>query len=253
MKILSLVRQVPDAEASLRVSEGTLDLTTTQLVMDTMDEYGVEQGLRLREAGTDIEVIALAVGPAKNEEMLRSALALGADRAIHVRADVTLDPVALSKVVAQVAKSEGANLIFCGGRQADWDSEALGGAVAERLGWPQLTWTTQLTLETDTLHGRHDTEDGSEAFAVTLPTVITTQQGLNEPRFATLPNIMKARRKELRLDTLETYGVGPMVRITKTELPSRARLRDIELTGSDPAPATAKVAEVLRKQAEVRQ
>ena len=253
MKILTLIRQVPDAEASLRVSAGAMDLTATQLVMDTMDEYGVEQGLRLREAGTDVEVIAMAVGPAKNEEMLRSALALGADRAIHVKAEIALDPIALSKVIAMVAKTEDVNLIFCGGRQADWDSEAIGGAVAERLGWPQLTWTTQLSLENDTLRGRHDTEDGSEAFSVTLPAVVTTQQGLNEPRFATLPNIMKARKKELRSDTLETYAVAPMMHITKTELQSRARLREIELTGNDPAPAAARVAEVLRKQAEVRQ
>ena len=253
MKILTLLRQVPDAEASLRVTEGVVDLLYTQLVMDTMDEYGVEQGLRLREAGTDIEVIALAVGPAKNEDMLRAALALGADRAIHIRTDLAFDPIALSRIVAKVATVEGADLILCGGRQADWDSEALGGAVAERLGWPQLTWVTQLTLEDGALHGRHDTEEGSEMFSVPLPTVVTTQQGLNEPRFATLPNIMKARRKELRSEGIELYDTVPMVRTLNVELQSRARLREIDLVGNDPAAAAAKVAEVLRKQAEVRQ
>src|SRR5579875_3590069 len=125
MKILTLVRQVPDAESGLRITDDAVDLSTTQLVMDTMDEYGVEQALRLREAGTGVEVIALAVGPQKNEEVLRNALALGCDRAIHVKATLTLDPVALSKVISEVAKAEGADLIFCGGRQSDWDSEAL--------------------------------------------------------------------------------------------------------------------------------
>src|SRR5579875_2392172 len=112
MKILTLVRQVPDAESGIRITDGAVDLSATQLVMDTMDEYGVEQALRLREGGTGIEVIALAVGPQKNEDVLRSALALGADRAIHVKASVPLDPIALSKVVAQVATAEAADLIF---------------------------------------------------------------------------------------------------------------------------------------------
>ena len=251
MKILTLVRQVPDAESSVRIVEDAVDLSQTQLVMDTMDEYGVEQALRLREAGSDIEVIALAIGPAKNEEVLRNALALGADRAIHVKANSVLDPIALSKVVSEIAKTEGVELIFCGGRQSDWDSEALGGAVAERLGWPQLTWTTQLQMDGNTLSGRHDTDDGSEGFSLALPAVITTQQGLNEPRFPTLPNIMKARKKELRSDAIEQYGATPLVRTMKTELQPRARLRNITLAGDDPVGAAAKLAEVLRAEIEV--
>lgn len=251
MKILTLVRQVPDAESSLRIADDSVDLSQTQLVMDTMDEYGVEQALRLREAGTDIEVIALAVGPAKNQDVLRAALALGADRAIHVKAAVALDPIALSKVVAGVAKSEAVDLIFCGGRQSDWDSEALGAAVAERLGWPQLTWATQLVLGGNEITGRHDIDDGTEAFTVALPAVATTQQGLNEPRFPTLPNIMKARKKELREDTLEQYGVTPMVRTVKVELQPRARLRNIINAENDPSAAAEQLAEVLRTEVEV--
>ena len=257
MKILTLVRQVPDAESNLRIADGQIDLSNTQLVLDTMDEYGVEQALRLREAGSEIEVIAVAVGPAKNEEMLRGALALGADRAIHVKTPTgidhaSLDPVAVSAVVAAIAKAEAAELVFAGGRQSDWDSEALGAAVAERLGWPQLTWTTELTLSGGTLTGRHDIEDGSEGFSVELPAVITTQQGLNEPRFATLPNIMKARKKELRSEGLEQYGVAPRVRVVKTEIQARARLRDIAVAGDDPRAAAAKLAGVLRAEIKVR-
>jgi electron transfer flavoprotein beta subunit len=244
MKILTIVRQVPDAEASLRVANGAMDLAETQLVMDTMDEYGVEEALRLREAGNDAEIVAVAVGPASCEDALRSALALGADRAIHVKSDMWLDPIALSDVIAQVAKAEGAELIFCGGRQTDWDSEALGAAVAERMGWPQLTWTTELSLKNGTLLGRHDVDEGSERFSVALPAVVTTQQGLNDPRFATLPNLMKARRKELRADSLEAYEVSPVVRLVKSEIQARERRGEM-LTG-DVSAVAEKLASVLK-------
>jgi electron transfer flavoprotein beta subunit len=259
MKVLTLIRQVPDAESSLRTTNDTIDLSQTELVMDTMDEYGVEQALRLREASSQAstetppttEVIALAVGPPSNEKALRSALALGADRAIHVETELSLDPISLSKVVSQIATEEGAGLIFCGGRQADWDSEALGGAIAERLGWPQLTWTTQLDLHEGQLTGRHDIDDGSEGFSVPLPAVVTTQQGLNEPRYPTLPNIMKARKKELRPEPLEKYAASPLTRTVKTELQAKARLRNVVRAGDDPSSAIAAVAEVLRNEAKV--
>jgi electron transfer flavoprotein beta subunit len=255
MKILTLVRQVPDAESALRISNGAVDDSATKLVMDTMDEYGVEQALRLREAGsaigTDVEVVALAVGPAKNEDVLRNALALGADRAIHVKAGTTLDPIALSKVIAQIAQAEAIDLVLTGGRQSDWDSEALGAAVAERLGGPQLTWTTELTFNGNQLTGRHDIDDGSEAFMLALPAVVTTQQGLNEPRFPTLPNIVKARKKELRSETLEQYGVLPLVTTVNIELQPRARLRQILSADGDLDAAANTVAEILRKELEV--
>lgn len=251
MNILTLVRQVPDAESSFRITDDAVDLSATQMVLDTMDEYGVEQALRLREAGTDVVVIALAVGPAKNEEVLRGALALGADRAIHVKTDAILDPVSLSKVVAAVATAEAIDLIFCGGRQSDWDSEALGAATAERLSWPQITWTTHIECSASQVAGRHDTDNGSEGFSVELPVVITTQQGLNEPRFATLPNIVKSRKKELRSETLDQYGVTPMVRVLKSELQPRARLRQISPIEAEPEAAVQRLAEILRKEAGV--
>jgi len=251
MKVLTVVRQVPDAESSLRAANDSIDLSNTRLVMDTMDEYGVEEALRLREAGSGVEVIALAVGRAANEEILRGALAMGADRAIHVKTDLVLDPVALSGVVAKIAVAEGVELVLCGGRQTDWDSEALGAAVAERLGWPQLTWTNELALKDGSLTGRHDLDEGSEGFTVALPAVVTTQQGLNEPRFPTLPNLMKARKKELRTETLEAYGVVPMVRVVKTEIQSRKRLQEITVAGDDPEGAAAKLAGILRTELKV--
>ena len=147
MRVLTLVRQVLDAEESVRIKgNGAVDLDGRKLVIDTMDEYGLEQALRIREAGSDVEVVAVAIGPARCQDVLRTSLAMGADRAIHVETDVRLDVMAVSKVMAAIAKQEQAELILCGGQQADWDSHALGAAVAERLSWPQVTWTSGLAV-----------------------------------------------------------------------------------------------------------
>src|SRR5665213_2562157 len=156
MRILTLVRQVLDAEESVRIRASEVDLSSSKLVVDTMDEYGVEQALRVRESGVEAEVIALAVGPQRNQDALRTVLAMGADRAIHVMTELTLDPISLSDVVAQIAAREKVDLIFCGGQQADWDSHALGAATAERLKWPQATWTSALEIHGQTLTGKHD-------------------------------------------------------------------------------------------------
>ena len=147
MRILAVVRQVLDAEETVHVRDGRVDLGSSKLVLDTMDEYGVEQALRLREGGAASEVVVLAVGPERIQDALRTALAMGADRAIHVLAAESLDPLALSMVVAKVAQEEKVELILTGGQQADWDSHALGAATAERLGWPQATWTHALEIK----------------------------------------------------------------------------------------------------------
>ena len=256
MRILTLIRQVLDAEESVRVRNGVVELEGSKLVMDTMDEYGVEEALRLRESGADAEIVAVAVGPARAEEALRTALAMGADRGIHVVTDLALDAIALSTVMAQIAKVEGAELIFCGGQQADWDSQALGAATAERLGWPQATWTSALELKGAlesknlTLVGKHEADEGSESFEVALPAVVTTQQGLNEPRYPTLPNIMKSKKKEIRKETLESYGVAPKVKVNGVEIQVKERLKKI-LDGKDAAGAAAQLVKMLREDAGV--
>ena len=251
MNILTLVRQVPDAEARVKVSSNAVDLEGTTVVIDGMDEYGVEEALRLREGGAPVEqIIALAVGPQRNEDALRTALAMGVDRAIHVETTEKLDAVALSKIVAQVAQAENASLILVGGQEADWDSQALGAASAERLGWPQLTWTNELKLEGDTLTGRHDVDEGNESFRAPLPAVVTTQQGLNEPRYPTLPNIMKAKKKELRKDSLDQYGVQAKTRSVNAEIQTRARLTKM-IDGKDPQAAAAELLNLLRNEAKV--
>ena len=250
MRILTVIRQVLDAEESVRVKDGKMDLSSSKLVVDTMDEYGVEEALRLRESGIEVEVIALAVGPVRSEEALRSALAMGVDRAILVEANVALDVIAVSSVVAQVATKEEADLVFCGGQQADWDSQGLGAATAERLGWVQATWTNALTLEGRMLKGQHDCDAGSESFTVSLPAVVTTQQGLNEPRYPTLPNIMKAKKKELRRESLESYGVQPKLKVVSAEVQVKERRRTI-LDGKDAGVAAKQLVALLRDEARV--
>ncbi len=211
---------------------------------------------RLRVAGAEAEIVAVAVGPARAEEALRTALAMGADRGIHVVTDVALDAIALSSVMAQIAKTEAAELIFCGGQQADWDSQALGAATEERLQWPQATWTSALELKGAlesknlTLVGKHEGDEGSESFEVALPAVVTTQQGLNEPRYPTLPNIMKSKNKEISKETLEAYGVAPKVKVNGVEIQVKERLKKI-LDGKDAAGAAAQLVKMLREDAGV--
>jgi electron transfer flavoprotein beta subunit len=250
MKVLAVIRQVLDAEESVKVNDGSVNLAGSKLVVDTMDEYGVEEALRLRDQMPGLEVVVLAIGPARCEEALRSALAMGADRAILVESNEQLDVIATSSVVAQVATKEEVELIFCGGQQADWDSHALGAATAERLNWPQATWTSALTLEGRQLTGRHDIDAGSETFSLPLPAVVTTQQGLNEPRYPTLPNIMKAKRKEMRRDAIETYGVRPKLTYLAAEVQVKQRRRHI-LDGKDAPAAAQQLADLLRNEARV--
>lgn len=250
MRILTVIRQVLDAEETVRIRDGEVDLSASKLVVDTMDEYGLEQALRIRESGVDAEAIALAVGPERNQEALRTALAMGADRAIHVMTDLSLDPISLSNVAAQVARQENVDLIFCGGQQADWDSQALGAATAERLQWPQVAWVSALEIDGRTLTGRHDAEEGSEMFTVQLPVVITTQQGLNEPRYPTVPNIMRAKKKELRVVSLEQFHVEPMVKVLGAQVQAKPRLHKM-LDGKDAPAAATELVDLLRNEARV--
>ncbi len=250
MRILTVVRQVLDAEESVKAKDGKIDTAASKLVVDSMDEYGVEQALRMRETGSDVEVVALAVGAARSEEALRTALAMGVDRAILVETPEPLDVMAVSSVIAQTARNEGVDLIFCGGQQADWDSHALGAATAERLGWPQATWTNALTLDGQQLTGKHDVDAGSESFQVFLPAVITTQQGLNEPRYPTLPNIMKAKRKELRRDSIESFSVASKLKVLNAGVQIKERRRRL-LDGKDADGAAVQLIHLLRNEARV--
>ncbi len=250
MRILSVIRQVLDAEENVKIRDAQVDMAGSKLVVDTMDEYGIEEALRLREKLPDVSVIVMAIGPVRSEEALRTALALGADRAILVETEELLDVIAVSSVVAQVAQREQADLILCGGQQADWDSQGLGAAIAERLHWPQATWTTRLAIDGGQVTGTHDVEEGSETFALSLPAVVTTQQGLNEPRYPTLPNIMKAKKKEMKREPLAGFGVAPKLKLMGAQVQVKQRLRTM-IEGKDPASAADQLIDLLRNQAKV--
>ncbi|MEX2536946.1 MAG: electron transfer flavoprotein subunit beta/FixA family protein [Trueperaceae bacterium] len=250
MKIVTILKQVPDAEARLRPGPNGVDFSGVTFVIDGMDEYGVEQALRIREEGTESEIVALALGPARYEEAIRTALAMGVDRAIHIETDAGLDPISQARVLGKVIAGEEADLVFVGGKQADWDSSALGPAVAEVLGWPHSDWTISMELSDGRVTVVHDADEGSEQLELPLPAVITTQQGLNEPRYPTLPNIMKAKRKELRKCTLEEAGgAQPLTELLEQSLESRER-RNVMLDG-DPKEAARELVRRLRDEAKV--
>lgn len=250
MKIATILKQVPDAEARIRSTADGIDLSGVTFVMDGMDEYGVEEAIRLREAGHDVEIVALALGPTRYEDALRTALALGADRAVHVDTDEALDPLAHASVLAQLVTAEGAELVFVGGKQADWDSAALGPALAEMLGWPHSDWTTSLTVSGSDLTVRHDSDDGSEELRLSLPAVITTQQGLNEPRYPTLPNIMKAKRKELAKRQLSEFeSATPRTESVTQTIQTRPRAGT--MVSGEPAEAARELVRLLREEAKV--
>lgn len=248
VKIVTILKQVPDAEARVRPAADGIDLSGATYVIDGMDEYGVEQALRIREAGVEAEVIALALGPKRFEEALRTALAMGADRAVHIETDAEIDPVAQALLLAPVITETGATLVLVGGKEADWDSAALGPAVAEALGWPHVDWTTELRFEQDDVVAHHDTDEGSETLRLPLPAVITTQQGLNEPRYPTLPNIMKAKRKDLAKRALDG-DAQPRSVVEKRTIQTRARLANV-LSG-DPVEAGKELARLLVEEAKV--
>lgn len=250
MKIVAILKQVPDAEARLKEGANGVDLSGVTFVIDGMDEYGVEEALRLRESADDVEVIALSLGPERYEEAIRTALAMGADRAVHIETDENLDPVSQANVLARIVSEEEAQLVFTGGGQADWDSSALGPALAEVLGWPHSDWTTRLELQGERVSLTHDADEGSEELELPLPAVITTQQGLNEPRYPTLPNIMKAKRKELRKVSLEDLGgAQSLTELVEQSLESRTRRN--EILDGDPAEAARELVRRLRDEAKV--
>ncbi len=250
MKLITVLKQVPDAEARIRAGSGGVDLDGVTFVIDGMDEYGVEEAIRLREAGNDVEIVALALGPARYEEAIRTALALGADRAVHIETDEALDPISQARVLAKVVQEESADMVLVGGKQADWDSAALGPALAEVLGWPHSDWTTSLQVAGGTATVVHDTDDGTETLTMPLPAVITTQQGLNEPRYPTLPNIMKAKRKELAKRSLNDLGgATALTTVVGQQIQTRDRLGKI--IGGDAATAAAELARLLNSEAKV--
>ncbi|KGQ22650.1 electron transfer flavoprotein subunit beta/FixA family protein [Thermus filiformis] len=246
MKFIAVIRQVPDGESRLKIEGGRVSLQGATLILDQMDEYAVEEALRLKEKHGG-EAVVVGFGPERTEEAIRTALAMGMDRGIHVVAEGYVDPVTEAEALAEVLKEESPTLVLTGGQQADWDSQALGAALAEALGVPVVAWTTALELEGETAKAKHDLDEGAEWVRVRLPAVFTTQQGLNEPRYPTLPGIMKAKKKEIKK---VAFGGRTRVEILEEAIQEKARLQKI-LDGKDPVAAAEELVRLLHEEAKV--
>ena len=215
MKALVCVKRVIDYNVKPRVkSDGTgVDLANVKMSMNPFDEIAVEEALRLREKGVVTEVIAVSVGPAKAQETLRTALAMGADRAILVQTEDEIEPLAVAKIVKAIADEEQPGLIITGKQAIDDDNNQTGQMIAALLGRPQGTFANEITVEGDHVVVKREIDGGLETVKLALPAIITTDLRLNEPRYASLPNIMKAKSKPMAMKTPADYGVDTASRL----------------------------------------
>ncbi len=215
MKALVCVKRVIDYNVKPRVkSDGTgVDLANVKMSMNPFDEIAVEEALRLREKGVVTEVIVVSVGPAKAQETLRTGLAMGADRAILVQTDDALEPLAIAKIVKAIADEEAPGLIITGKQAIDDDNNQTGQMIAALMGRPQGTFANAITVEGDHVIVKREIDGGLETVRLALPAIITTDLRLNEPRYASLPNIMKAKSKPMAMKTPADYGVDTAPRL----------------------------------------
>ncbi len=226
MKVLVAVKRVVDYNVKIRVrsDETGVETGNVKMSMNPFDEIAVEEALRLREAGLADEVIAISLGSAACSETIRTALAMGADRGILVETEAELQPLGVAKALKAIADRESPGLIILGKQAIDDDSNQTGQMLAALLGWPQGAFTSKLALAGDKAEITREVDGGLEILSLNLPAVITTDLRLNEPRYATLPNIMKAKKKPIDIVTPEELGVDARPRletIKVTEPPSR--------------------------------
>jgi len=215
MKALVCVKRVIDYNVKPRVkSDGTgVDLANVKMSMNPFDEIAVEEAIRLKEKGVVTEIVAVSVGPQKAQETLRTALAMGADRAILVMTDDEVEPLAVAKIIKGIADEEAPGLIITGKQAIDDDSNQVGQMVAALLGRPQGTFANEIAVEGDSVVVKREIDGGLETVKLTLPAIVTTDLRLNEPRYASLPNIMKAKSKPLANKTPADYGVDTTPRL----------------------------------------
>jgi electron transfer flavoprotein beta subunit len=220
MKVLVPVKRVIDYNVKVRVkADGSgVDLANVKMSMNPFDEIAVEEAIRLREAGKVEEVVAVSIGVKQNQETLRTALAMGADRAILVIAadDVHTDiePLAVAKILAAIVKEEAPGLVLAGKQAIDNDMNATGQMLSALLGWSQATFASELDVDGDHATVTREVDGGLQTIKVKMPTIVTVDLRLNEPRYASLPNIMKAKKKPLDEKTPADYGVDVTPRLT---------------------------------------
>ena len=228
MKVLVPVKRVIDYNVKVRVkADGTgVDLANVKMSMNPFDEIAVEEAIRLKEKGIVTEVVVVSIGVAKSQETLRTALAMGADRAILIEAaaDVHTDiePLAVAKLLAAVVREEEPGLVLCGKQAIDNDMNATGQMLSALLGWSQATFVSELDIQGDKAVVTREVDGGLQTISVAMPTIVTVDLRLNEPRYASLPNIMKAKAKPMATKTPADYGVDvtPRLTIVKTTEPA---------------------------------
>jgi electron transfer flavoprotein beta subunit len=223
MKILVAVKRVVDFNVKVRIKpDGSgVDTANVKMSMNPFDEIAVEEAIRLREAGKATEVVVVSIGPQKAQETLRTALAMGADRAILVKTDIAVEPLTVAKLLQKVAGKESPGLFILGKQAIDDDSNQTGQMLAGLLGWPQGTFASKVAPEDGQLRVTREIDGGLQTVVLKLPAVVTTDLRLNEPRYASLPNIMKAKSKPLAELNPADLGVElePRMKLVKTQEP----------------------------------
>jgi electron transfer flavoprotein beta subunit len=223
MKILVCVKRVVDAnvKVSVKADNSGVELANLKMAMNPFDEIAVEEAVRLRESGKADEGVAISLGGKACQETLRTALAMGLDRAILVESDAELQPLSVAKLLAEVVRKEEPDLVLMGKQAIDDDNNQTGQMLAALLGWGQGTFASNVTLSEGELEVTREIDGGLETLALPLPAVITTDLRLNEPRYVKLPNIMKAKKKPLEVITPESLGVDikPRLEVLKVEEP----------------------------------
>jgi len=226
MKVVVAVKRVIDYNVKVRVkSDQTgVDLANVKMSMNPFDEIGVEEAIRLKEAGKATEIIAVSIGPQQAQETIRTALAMGADRGILVKTDATVEPLAVAKILKAICAAEQPGLVILGKQAIDDDCNQTGQMLAALLGWPQATFASKVAPAADSVEVTREVDGGLQTLKLKLPAVVTTDLRLNEPRYASLPNIMKAKKKPIDEKSPADYGVDitPRLQVLKvTEPPAR--------------------------------
>ncbi len=216
MKILVPVKRVVDFNVKIRVKSdgGGVDLANVKMAMNPFDEIAVEEAVRIKERGEASEVVAVSIGSAKAQDTLRTALAMGADRAILVKTEANVEPLGVAKVLKRLVENESANLVIMGKQAIDDDCNQSGQMLAALLGWPQGTFASKIELADGKVRVVREVDGGLETILLSTPAVITTDLRLNEPRYASLPNIMKAKKKPIDETTPEELGADIAPRLT---------------------------------------
>ena len=225
MKVLVPVKRVIDYNVKVRVKadRSGVDLANVKMSMNPFDEIAVEEAVRMKEAGTASEVVAVSLGPQQSQETLRTALAMGADRAIHVLHDGVLEPLAVARMLAELARREAPDIVILGKQAIDDDANQTGQMLAGLMGWSQGTFVSKVEMNGNGLRVTREVDGGLEKVALALPAIVTVDLRLNEPRYASLPNIMKARKKKIARLAPADLGVDPAPRLTvlKVEEPPK--------------------------------